>query len=190
MVPKFNGDSDDWLDNEDMPKSRGGGMRPKKSNVARSTALPADEANAVVSEVFPNLCKVRMDENQNELLCNYRRAEVVSKSKTELRERTPVAVGDRVLVAATDSAHGVVEGICTRSNRLSRPAPGRDGEKIHHVLAANIDLLVIVVSAREPDFSLGLVDRFLVAAEAEGVPTVLCVSKIDLHNEGEKAWDI
>jgi len=188
MAPKFKGDSEDWLDDEDGARQRG--ARPKKSNVARSLGLPPEEANAVVAEVFPNQCRVRLDENQQDLLCNYRRAGVVSKSKTEARERTPVAVGDRVLIKHTGESSGIVEGICTRKNRLCRPAPGRDSESLHHVLAANVDLLVIVASAGEPHFSPGLVDRFMIAAEAEGIAVLLCVSKIDLGEPGEKPWDL
>jgi ribosome biogenesis GTPase len=194
MVPKFKGDSDDWLDDEDSSggagkgSARSVGQRPKKIQ-ARALGLPLDQANGVVAEVFPNQCRVRMDVNQQDLLCTYRRAGVVSKSKDEMRERTPVAVGDRVLVNSTSSTTGVIEGICQRKNRISRPAPGRETEKLQHVLAANIDLMVVVASCREPEFSPGLVDRFLVAAEAEGVSACLCITKIDLQ-ESQSVWKI
>src|SRR5688572_14365389 len=138
MAPKYRGDEEDWLDNEDPSGIRTPGTRPKRNQSARSTNLPDDQANATVAEVYPNQCRVRMDltpkagdpvENSpgpdqagpkgqtqtlprhEEILCSYRRAEVVSKGKSEVRERTPVAVGDRVRANANSQ---VIEGICKR----------------------------------------------------------------------------
>lgn len=210
MAPKYRGDEEDWLDNEDLRGARAPDSRGRQGPSARSTSLPYKDANATVAEVFPNQCRVRFDGDGTDLLCTYRRAEVVSKSKAEIRERTPVAVGDRVLAAKSRQSvganlpvpapsrvkrdgvlqGGVIEGICLRKNCISRPAPGRDGTRVHHTLAANIDLLVIVVSADRPKFSPGLVDRFLVAAESEGVPVLICITKTDLITQKEKEWAI
>lgn len=195
-MPKFRGDSDDWLDNQGTRSKRRAGLSTQKKPVARAIDLPAEEANAVVAEVFQSQCRVKMDLEGLDLLCSYRRAGVVGKSQSEIRERTPVAVGDRVLAKSTGGATGVIEGICLRKNSLSRPAPGREAGNIHHTLAANIDLLVIVASAHEPRFSAGLVDRFLVAAESENIPTVIAVTKVDLLKEAESGsaypcpWEI
>ena len=183
MGPKFRGDSNDWLDDEDRAKTRNFSAQVKKSVAARAVGLSPEKANGTVSEVFQSLCRVKLDsaqEGQEDLLCNYRRAGVVGKSKAETRERAPVAVGDRVYAKEVEGGPGLVEGICARINCISRPAPGRENRKLQHVLAANIDLLVIVVSAEQPTFSAGLVDRFLVAAEVENVPRLVCVTKIDL----------
>jgi ribosome biogenesis GTPase len=100
--------------------------------------------------------------------------------KGEIRERAPVCVGDRVEVRVLGSKDGVVESRGPRRNQLARPAPGRDGQVVVHVVASNIDRLVIVASADEPKFSPGLVDRFLVAAQRASIPTTLCLTKIDL----------
>lgn len=187
MVPKFRGDSEDWLDQEGSSSQARSGRRSKIKANARSLDLNPDQANAVVVEVFPNQCKVRWDQDGSILLCAYRRAEVVGKTKGEQKERTPVAVGDRVLAKQTGPQSGIIEGICRRRNQLSRLAPGQEQgsqaqekDKIHHVLAANIDLLVVVSSAVDPQFSPGVVDRFLVAAEAENIASLLVISKKDL----------
>jgi ribosome biogenesis GTPase len=189
MAPKYRGNSDDWLDNESKFRGKAS-AKPKKKPKARSVDLPLEEANATVVEVFPNQCRIKMDSNGTEFLCSYRRAEVIGKSqeKNEGKERSPVAVGDRVQVQETGQLQGVIEGICRRRNCIARPAPGRESGK--HVLAANIDMIMIVVSAREPMFSPGLVDRFLVAATAEGIATSICVTKIDLMVSQEKEWSI
>jgi ribosome biogenesis GTPase len=196
MAPKFKGDSDDWLDDEKSGRGKNVRLRPKKAVHAKSVGLPFEQANAVVAEVFPNQCRVKLDSDHSEILCSYRRAQVVSKTKAEIRERTPVAVGDRVLVQVTGTDTGVIEGICERKNCISRVAPGRDSENFHHVLAANIDLLVIVAACQDPQFVPGIIDRFLVVAESEGVDAALCITKIDLSateghaSEANPPWEI
>lgn len=203
-MPKFRGNSEDWLDDE----RSGGGNRTIRSRkgagkTARSIALPWDQANALVVEVFPNQCRIRMNgkaidvegvegesEKKLELLCAYRRAEVVGKSPTEVRERTPVTVGDRVLVKQTGPTHGIIEGICARKNCLIRPAPGREVGKHQHVLAANLDALVMVASTHEPEFSGGLVDRVLIGAQIAKIPVALCITKVDLQRGRSSDWAI
>ncbi|MDR3608487.1 MAG: ribosome small subunit-dependent GTPase A [Oligoflexia bacterium] len=191
MVPKFKGNSEDWLDNEEESEnaSRSTGARATQAKKAarqdRAKILPFEESNAVVAEVFPNQCRVRMIGTgpASDLLCSYRRANVI-KSGSAVRERSPVAVGDRVKVERIGSASGIVDAVCERRNYLSRPAPGRENTKIQHVIAANVDELAIVVSVKEPDFSPGLVDRYLVAAAFARIEPVICLTKLDLLLEG------
>lgn len=176
---------ENWLDDEDHQKR--GKPRPKKKP-AKSAALPLEESNATVSEVFPNQARVRLDEG-SEILCTYRRAQVISVGTEDYRERTPVAVGDRVRAEKLNPQSGVIDGICARRCFLARPAPGRDDPNLIHVIAANLDLLVIVASVDLPEFSPGLVDRYLIASEAAGIPTLLCVTKSDLIKAGEPLWE-
>jgi ribosome biogenesis GTPase len=190
MSPKFKGNSDDWLDSdeESANTSRGVGTRAaevkKAARQDRAKALPLSEANAVVAEVFPNQCRVRLMSTGEEFLCSYRRSNVIKES-AELRERSPVAVGDRVKVERIGTQSGIVAGVCARTNHLSRPAPGRENIKFQHVIAANVDYLAIVISAREPEFSAGLVDRYLVAAAFAGIEPMICLTKIDLLSKDD-----
>lgn len=192
MAPKFRGDSEDWMDSAEAGARQRRRVKPKKIQLGRSLQLKPEDANAVVTEVFPNQCRVKLDQDGSSLLCPYRRAGIVGKA--EVRERSPVAVGDRVLVTQTDSKTGIVEGVSIRRNSLSRPAPGRDGVVHQHVLAANIDLLVIVASVKTPDFTTGIIDRFLVAAESEGIPALIALTKVDLLSlplsESEGLWNV
>jgi ribosome biogenesis GTPase len=89
-----------------------------------------------------------------------------------------LAPGDRVYVEPEGDTH-FVRGLGERRSRLSRPSAGA-GRVREQVIAANIDLLVIVASVARPPFRHGLVDRYLVAAQAGGVQPLLCVNKIDL----------
>ena len=187
-MPKFKGGSDDWLDDEDKSTSK---ATPRKKKIAtKAKPLDPSEANATVAEVFPNQCRVILDQapasGKTNLLCRYRRSTVIGqKGEQEVRERAPVAVGDRVLVKLD-----IVEAICERSSRLARPAPDR-GESQIHVIVANVEKLVIVTSALNPGFIPGLVDRFLIAAAAENITPIICINKIDLADETiSHAWDL
>lgn len=196
-MPKFRGGSDDWLDEESDAVRKSG--RKKKVD-AKATSLPWEQANAVVAEVYPKQCRVRLDpdpdsgvEGETELLCSYRRADVIGSSGASdtMRDRTPVAVGDRVLARKTGSTDGIVEGVCARRNALVRPAPGKKEEsKLQQVIAANVDTLLIVASVSEPEFSPGLIDRYLIAASAASIEPILCVTKIDLTAAGPPPWEI
>jgi ribosome biogenesis GTPase len=182
-MPKYRGDSEDWLDHEGAHRhgdggsgrGRAGGSKQKGD---KAKPLPSEQANATVAEVFPNQCRVRLDEDRSEILCSYRRATVFQQG--DVRERSPVAVGDRVLAQRLNPQSGIVEGVCLRRNHLSRPAPGKEDQgRTQHVVAANVDILVIMTSATTPAFSPGLVDRYLVAATYAGIEPILCLNKVD-----------
>ncbi|MFN7684142.1 MAG: ribosome small subunit-dependent GTPase A [Oligoflexia bacterium] len=193
--------TDQWMDDEqDLSGFRGRSLQKKISDSSSrskgGTPLAASEANGTVVEVFPKLCRVRLDSDRSEVLCSYRRAQVYDHGLggAGTRERSPVAVGDRVKARVTSPQSGVVEGVSQRTNQLLRPAPGRERDQNSeiqpvHVVAANVDVLVIVASCIKPDFSPGLVDRFLVAARLAGLKPLLCVTKMDL-NPVESPWSL
>lgn len=178
---------DEWLDEEARPRERKGRKQRSVPEKEKNREIPPDRTNATVTEVFPNCCRVRMDDSVATPLCQYKRNAVFGRTVHGLRQRSPVAVGDRVKTTVYGSSDGVVEGVAARRNHLARPAPGRE-DAVVHVLAANVDLLVIVASVHEPDFSPGLVDRFLVAAQAASIPALLCVNKVDLAGSGHRPW--
>lgn len=97
-------------------------------------------------------------------------------------ESRPVAVGDRVRVQL-DGEGGVIEEVLPRRNRIARPKP-RDPAS-WQVIAANLDLLVIVASLRQPATRPGMIDRMLVAAEAEGIAPLVVLNKADLAEPAE-----
>lgn len=91
----------------------------------------------------------------------------------------PVAVGDRVRFTATES-ETVIEEVFPRSNVLSRPASGRQGKR--QLLAANLDVAVVVMAAVEPEWKPATIDRYVVLASAAGIPAVICMNKVDLDS--------
>ena len=152
----------------------------------------------VVSEVYPKMCNVLIDEplasaqtdgsvhlSEQKLLCTYRRAKVINK-EAEWLERSPVSPGDWVEVKVLGSKDGVIESILPRKNSIHRRAPGKDG-KVLHTIAANVDLVVIVTSLLDPKFSPGLVDRFLIATMKAEITPLLVINKIDLAEEAMTA---
>lgn len=151
--------------------------RPKKKPPeGQARVLRPEEGNGVVVEIFPNQAAVRLDGAADSKLCGYRMATLAFRGAS--RERSPVCVGERVRVE-----NGVIIGRCERRNSLVRSAPNARNPMLHVVLA-NIDLLVVVAAARDPEFSPGIVDRFLAAATAQKIPGLLCVNKTDLVPPG------
>jgi ribosome biogenesis GTPase len=143
-------------------------------------ALDASEAlQGVVIEVSSGLCRVQA--NDDILLCTLRG----SLSASDTGFSNLVAVGDRVTVSSDGDGAGVVTAIQPRKNRLARV----DSFHAHleHVIAANIDQLLIVAAWREPHFWPMLVDRYLIAAARYDITPLICINKIDL---AEEMWDV
>ena len=89
-----------------------------------------------------------------------------------------VACGDRVRVAVTGDAQGVIESIEPRTSRFYRSDAYRE-----KVFAANVTQVVVVV-APVPSPHLALLDRCLVAAEDAGIATLIALNKSDLPEYG------
>lgn len=134
-----------------------------------------DLAEGVVIEVSTGLCRVQLDHDMR--LCTLRG----SLSAAENGYSRPVAVGDQVLVVAADAENGVVEAILPRRNEIVRPDPSNP--HLRQVLAANIDLLLIVASWRQPNVWPELIDRYVIEADRTGVTPVICLNKIDLAED-------
>ena len=89
-----------------------------------------------------------------------------------------VSVGDRVQISWSQSKTdiGYIEEILPRQTQFGRTRV----DKLPQVIVANLDLLLIIFAARDPQLKLRMLDRFLVTAEASGMLPVICINKIDL----------
>ena len=89
-----------------------------------------------------------------------------------------VSVGDRVQISRSQSKTdiGYIEEILLRQTQFGRTRV----DKLPQVIVANLDLLLIIFAARDPQLKLRMLDRFLVTAEASGMLPVICINKIDL----------
>ena len=95
----------------------------------------------------------------------------------------PVAVGDRVRYetdgAATEEHPAVIKEILPRDNYLIRRSTNLSRQS--HVIAANLDQAVIVVSLLFPEIKLPFLDRILVTCEVYKVPVLIVLTKVDLY---------
>ena len=101
-----------------------------------------------------------------------------------IRTTNPVAVGDYVSVE-TGVEGGVITGIEPRKNYVLRKSPNLSKES--HILAANVDQALLVVTVNHPVTSTVFIDRFLASAEAYNIPTVIVFNKVDLYDEEDQA---
>jgi len=97
-----------------------------------------------------------------------------------IKTTNPVAVGDRVkLERVPDQPAGIITDILPRHNHIIRKSTKLS--KLSHIIAANIDLALLVVTIREPRITAGFIDRFLVTAEAYHIDAALVFNKIDIY---------
>jgi ribosome biogenesis GTPase len=90
-------------------------------------------------------------------------------------ERNIVTTGDHVWIRPSLGDEGFIERVEPRHGVLVRASRGRE-----HVLVANVDQVVIVMSLVEPAIKPHLIDRYLVSAEHGGITPIICLNKADL----------
>lgn len=100
-----------------------------------------------------------------------------------IRTTNPVAVGDRVVISeGADGAAYIVE-IKPRKNYIIRRASNLSKEA--HIIAANLDQALLIVTLTHPVTSTTFIDRFLSTAEAYRIPSVIVINKTDLLADEE-----
>lgn len=101
-----------------------------------------------------------------------------------IRTTNPVAVGDRVEVRVAPDGSAFITAISQRKNYIIRRASNLSKEA--SILAANVDLALIVATLKHPLTSTNFIDRFLATAEAYGVEGALVINKTDLLENDEE----
>ena len=97
-----------------------------------------------------------------------------------VRSTNPVVVGDRVVVEPDGDSSVIVE-IVPRRNYVIRRASNLSKES--HIIAANIDHALLIVTLHSPTTPKEFVDRFLVTCEAYKVPVSIVLGKADTLTE-------
>lgn len=98
----------------------------------------------------------------------------------------PVAVGDRVEIEPeTQPQQGNIKAVLPRRNYVVRQSPRRKHDL--HLLAANLDQAVLIVTVTNPNLKPGFIDRFLVMTERDDIPVTLVFNKADLYSEEDLA---
>lgn len=101
-----------------------------------------------------------------------------------IKHTNPVVVGDWIDFQIEEDGSGIITNILPRTNYIARKSTNLS--KISHLIAANIDVVFLLVTLKEPRTSLGFIDRFLVSAEGFRIPVCLVFNKMDLYDEQER----
>lgn len=110
-----------------------------------------------------------------------------TKGKLRLEESkntNPVAVGDIVTIEQENETEASIVSIEPRRNYIIRKSTNLS--KQHHVIASNIDQLILVITLFHPQTSLAFIDRYLITAEAYKIKPVLVFNKVDLYVSDEE----
>jgi len=130
-----------------------------------------DAARGIVTGISAGACVVVLDDG-----------EVPATLSRDLagRQQSDLAVGDEVLVERRGEDHRVI-AVLPRRSLLARADPHVAERR--RAIAANVDLVVVVVAAEAPPLHPRLIDRYLVAVEHSGARPVLVVNKVDLLDD-------
>jgi len=183
---------DDDVKHEDTEKSET--VRAKGSLSRKRTIIEHDDGaddstlrKGVVISMRGLVAEV--DDGSQTWACTVRR---VLRTRL-IQRRHPITVGDRVGFAAVELAgeqsrlvsedrdlpEGVIESVEDRTTTLLRQYDRRI-----QVVAANIDVALIVVAADQPTLRPHLIDRYLVAAHQGKMRPIVCINKMDLDTDG------
>ena len=133
------------------------------------------DAAAIVISVASGRCRVFRDGEE---------LDVIVPGDVAARQKSALAVGDRVVVDESSRLAGVLP----RRSVLARPDPLN--QHLQRLIAANIDVVVHVVSLKSPPLRPRLIDRYLIAIQRGGAQPVICVNKIDLLDEESRAAEL
>ena len=150
-------------------------IRPGRRTRPRSKDRPAhaDAIKALVTTV-----------DRGRTTCLTDDGTIITAMKARELGPKSVVVGDRVNivgdVTGTDGTLARIVSLDPRKNSLSRTVD--DAARVERTIVANIDQLVIVVAAANPEPRRGLIDRFLVCAFHENIKPILLVTKTDISS--------
>ena len=146
------------------------------------TAVDADESEretaAIVMSVSSGRCRV------------FHRGEEVDcvvPAEMAVRQKSALAVGDRVRIAEEEGITRL-EAVFPRRSVLARPDPLHAHRQ--RLIAANVDVVIHVVSLKSPPLRPRLIDRFLIAIQRGGAKPVICVNKVDLLDAEEREAEL
>ena len=138
----------------------------------------AEENAAIVISVSSGRCRVYYDG---------REIDCAVPAEIAVRQKSALAVGDRVRVETIEEVHRIA-AVLPRRTVLARPDPLNAHRQ--RLIAANIDVVAHVVSVKAPPLRPRLIDRFLIAIQRGGAAPVIVVNKIDALKPDEQAEEL
>lgn len=103
-----------------------------------------------------------------------------------IRTTNPVTVGDRVTYVPNQDDCAFITAIDERRNYIIRKSSNLS--KQAHILAANLDGVLLIITVAHPVTSTTFIDRFLATAEAYRVPVTIVINKTDLYTPDERQY--
>lgn len=103
-----------------------------------------------------------------------------------IRSTNPVAVGDKVDIVPKQEGTAFITSIHDRRNYIIRKSSNLS--KQSHIIAANVDQAILVVTVNYPETSTTFIDRFLASAEAYRIPVILVFNKTDRLTPEERHY--
>ncbi|MCL4107209.1 UNVERIFIED_CONTAM: hypothetical protein GTU68_033024, partial [Idotea baltica] len=104
----------------------------------------------------------------------------------KLKITNPVAVGDEVVITieeGDDEGIGSIIEIKNRENYVIRQSPRKKHQL--HLLAANVDQSICIMTITQPKLKQGFIDRYLLMTEPYNIPTRVVFNKADIYNDGD-----
>lgn len=101
----------------------------------------------------------------------------------DIKSTNPVAVGDYVNITTNQEGTAFITEIEDRRNYIIRRSSNLS--KQSHIIAANLDQCLLIVTINYPETSTTFIDRFLASAEAYSVPVKIVFNKVDAYSEEE-----
>jgi len=104
----------------------------------------------------------------------------------DIQTTNPVVIGDRVDIEINPAGTAFIKTIAPRRNYMIRRSSNLS--KQSHILAANIDLALLIVTVRYPVTTTVFIDRFLATAEAYQIPAYIVFNKTDRLDEEDREY--
>ena len=146
------------------------------------TAVDVDDSErasaAIVMSVSSGRCRVFYQDTE---------IDCVVPPEMAIRQKSALAVGDRVRIA-DEGGVMKLQAVLPRRTVLARPDPLHAHRQ--RLIAANVDVVVHVVSLKSPPLRPRLIDRFLIAIQRGGAQPVLCINKVDLLDAEEREAEL
>ena len=156
--------------------------RTERSSVDDDVVRTVDAAEylnaAMVISVSSGRCRV---------FHNGREIDCTIPPELAVRQKSVLTVGDRVHISEENGVSTIAD-VLPRRTVLARPDPLHGHRQ--RLIAANIDVVIHVVSVKAPPLRPRLIDRYLIAIQRGGAQPVICVNKIDLLEGDERVTEL
>ena len=145
---------------------------------ANAPPVAPPEPDPVVEAALQDGTLISITRRIGSVLVGSEIVECLLPSRLAATQQTDIAVGDRVRWWAKDDGSRWIHSVLPRNTFLARPDPHY--AHLQRVIAANVDVVVNVVSVKFPPLRPRLIDRYLIAIMQGGAKPLICVNKADL----------